>query len=198
MKTIKKFLPSILIILLQIAIGVLLIIDAEKLTVYVFRLFGFALIVLAVVMTFRYLKARKDDEANLFTLIIAIVAFVLGMVLAIGAEMLVDAGIKLFVIFYGALMIVNGAFKIGEFISLKKQGAAVSAISVFSGVLSVALGVVAIILRGEALSLIGIILGITLLAESVLDVAALFVAHRMDNSGSIYDTSGDDSDYEDD
>ena len=197
MKTVKKYLPSVLIILLQIAVGVMLIVNAEKLTVFIFRVFGIGLIVLALVMTIRYLKARKDDDANVFMLIVAIVAFVLGMVLAIGATWIVDAEFALLAIFYGAIMIVNGILKIGEFISIRKQGASASAIRVFSGILSIALGILAIILCNEALTVIGLILGITLLVESVLDIAAMVVGYRLDTRISIYDTSGDDADYED-
>ena len=196
MKAIKKYLPAILIIMLEIAIGVLMLIDAEKMTVFIFTLFGAALLILAIVMTFRYLKARKDGEESMLTLITAVVAFVIGLVLAAGASLIVDAGTKLFAVFYGAIMIVNGILKISEYISLKKQGVAASGIRIISGLLSVTLGVIAIVFNYLTIEVIGLIIGITLLAEAFLDLTALIIAHRLNNTVSIYDTSGDDRDYD--
>ncbi len=192
----KKVLPTALIILLEVTIGVLLIIDAEQLTIAIFTLFGIALLILALVMTIRYLKARKEGEENGFMLTTAILSFILGLVLAIGASMIVSLGAKLYAVFYGAVVIVNGVLKIAEFISLKKQGATASGLRIFSGILSIVLGIVVIAFNGMAINVIGLIIGITLLVQAVLDIAALFVARRMDQKNSLYDTSGDDKDYD--
>lgn len=196
MRFLKKYLPTILFIVLEIAIGVLLIVDAEKLTVAIFTLFGVALLVLALVMTIRYLRARKEGEGNGFMLTTAILAFIFGLVLSIGASMIIDFGARLYAIFYGAVMIVSGVLKIGEYISLKKQGAAASGIRIFSGLLSIVLGIVVIVYNGMALNVVGLIIGITLIVEAVLDIMALIMARRVDRSVSIYDTSGDDKDYD--
>ena len=196
MKTFKSILPSVIMILLGIAIGVLLIIDAEKLTEIVFRLFGAALLVLTLVMVIRYLNAKKNGEENVMMLMTAIFAFILGMVMLIGAKWIVEAGTTICAIFYGAVMIVNGILKICRFISLKKQKAAVSAVLVFSGILSVALGVIALVFCSEALQIVGTIIGIALIVEAVLDLIALVIGRRQNHTLSLYDTSGDDSDYD--
>ena len=196
MRTFKLYLPSILSILLEIAIGVLLMVDAEKLTVAIFTLFGVALLVLALVMTIRYLKSRKEGDGNAFMLITAILAFISGLVLAAGASMIVNLGVRLYAIFYGAVMIVNGILKISEFISLKKQGAAASGLRIISGILSIILGIVVISFNNMAISVVGLIIGITLLVEAVIDIMALVMVRRADRIGGIYDTSGDDKDYD--
>lgn len=196
MRTFKLYLPSILSILLEIVIGVLLMVDAEKLTVAIFTLFGVALLVLALVMTIRYLKSRKEGDGNAFMLITAILAFISGLVLAAGASMIVNLGVRLYAIFYGAVMIVNGILKISEFISLKKQGAAASGLRIISGILSIILGIVVISFNNMAISVVGLIIGITLLVEAVMDIMALIMVRRADRIGGIYDTSGDDKDYD--
>lgn len=197
MNTFKKNLPAILMILLGIAIGVLLIIDAVRLTEIIFRVFGIALIVLAIVMAIRYLIDRKHDEARSVSLVTAIVAFIIGMVLAFGARLIVDAGSTLCAIFYGAVMLVNGFLKIGEYFSIKKQGATVSAVLIISGILSVALGIAVLAFCTQALRVLGIVIGIALIIESILDIAALVIGHRRNQAViSIYDTSGDDKDYD--
>lgn len=196
MSGIKKFLPSVLMILLGIAVGVMLIIDAVRLTEIVFRIFGIALIVLSVVLVIRYLIDRKHEEETVMTLVMAVIAFVIGMVFAIGAKMIVEAGSTLCAIFYGAVMFVNGILKIAEYFSLKKQGFAVSGIRIVSGIFSIALGVVTVVLCSQALHIIGVIVGISLIVNAILDTAALAVAHRLNRSNSLYDTSGDDEDYD--
>lgn len=194
MNKLKRNLHGVLMILLGIAIGILLIIDAVKFTEIVFRICGIAMIVMAVILVIRYLLDRRYEEQSTASIVTAIIAFVVGMVLAIGANMIVEAGSTICAIFYGAVMIVNGILKISEYASLKKQGAYVSGIRIVSGLLSIALGVVVLILCTQALQILGIVIGICLIAYSLLDVAALVVAHRLDNTDSIYDTSDDDAD----
>lgn len=189
MKFLKRFWLSILIVLLEIAMGIMLIADANQLTVFVFTLFGIALLVLSLVMTIQYLKARKKETASIFTLITAITAFVFGVVLTFGAAMLVDLLSKLLAIFYGAIMIVNGGLKIGEFFALKKQKAAASPFHIISGILSIVLGVIAIIFNYLALETIGIIIGITLIVVALFDIAALVNAHRMTKDHDFYEIS---------
>lgn len=197
MNTLKRNLPAILMIVLSIALGVLLIIDAEMLTEYVFRICGIGLIVLAVVMVIRYLFDRKEGDETPLTLIGATVALVIGLVLTIASGDIVRAGSTLCAIFYGTMLIVSGVFKISEYFSLKKAGYPASGIRILSGVLSTLLGAAAIIFCGQALKVVGMIIGISLLVQSVLDIAALAVGYRRGkNVGSIYDTSGDDSDYD--
>ena len=196
MKALKTILPSILLILLGLAIGILLIVDAEQMTEFVFRLFGVALLLMALIMAIRYLSARKRGEESTGTLFSAIVSFVLGLVLAIGAKLIVQAGTTLCAIFYGAVMVANGILKISQYISLKKQKAAVSALLIVSGLLSVALGVVTLVFCSQALKVIGLIIGISLIVESILDFISLILGHRKTRTLSLYDTSGDDSDYD--
>ncbi len=186
MKFLKRFWGAILIVLLEIAMGVMLIIDARQLTVFVFTLFGIALLIFSLVMTIQYLKARKNESESIFTLIVAITAFVVGAVLAFGAAMLVDLLSGLLAIFYGAIMIVNGVLKIGEFFTLKKQRVAASPFHIISGILSIILGVIAIIFNYLALETIGIIIGITLIVVAVFDIAALVNAYRLTKDLDFY------------
>ena len=196
MNTLKKNLPSILMILLGIAIGVLLIIDAVRLTEIIFRVIGIGLVILAVVLVIRYLIDRKNEEENPMALVTAIVAFIVGMVLAFGARMIIEAGSTICAIFYGAVMIVNGILKISQYVSVKRQGATVSGLLIISGIISLALGVTAIAICNQALKVLGLIIGITLIVESVLDIFALVMGHRKSRTLSLYDTSGDDRDYD--
>ncbi len=196
MQTFKRNLPVILMIMIGIAIGVLLIIDAEAMTEFIFRFFGIALVALAVGLTIRYLIDRRHDEARSISLVTAVIAFIIGLILAFGAKMIVEAGSTLCAIFYGAVMLVNGFLKIGEYFSIKKQGAAVSAILIVSGILSIALGVFALVFCSQALRILGVIVGVSLLVQSVLDIAALAVGYRRGRTMRLYVTSGDDKDYD--
>lgn len=195
-KVIKTYLPTVVMILFGLAIGVMLIIDAEKLTEFAFRLFGAALLVAALIMVIRFLSARKSNEATSMILFTAIISFILGMVLVIGARMIVEASTTLCAIFYGAVMVVNGVLKISHYISLKKQHVKASGFLVFSGILSVALGVVALVFSAQALKIIGLMIGVTLIVNSILDIISMVLGRRQDRILDIYDTSGDDSDYD--
>ena len=195
----KKMLPAILMIVLGIVIGILMIIDAQALTTMIFRIIGIGLIVLAVVIAIRYLIDRKHGEANVMSLATAVIALMIGLVLSIGAEMIVGAGSLLIAIFYGSVLIINGILKIAEYFSIKKQGAAASGVRIVSGLLSIVIGVLAFVFCGHdnAMEFLGIIIGISLIGGAILDIAALCIAYRMNKSMiKIYDTSGDDKDYD--
>ena len=192
MKALKKSLPIILLILFELAVGILMIVDAQKFITTAFMVFGILLILVAVIMLLRYLKERKDEEDNPMTLITAILAFIVGAVCTFGSAQLAGLS-KLIAILYGAILIVNGVFKIGDYFSLKKEGVAVSGIRLIAGLLSIALGVLIMFKPFEA---IGIFVGVSLIVEAVLDVAAIIHGRRKDTSGSIYDTSGDDKDFD--
>ncbi len=194
MQTFKKLLPVILIVVLEIALGVLLITNAEALTEMAFRITGIGLVILAIVLVIRYLSSRKEGTQKNISLIAAIIYFVVGMVLAFGAEAIVEAGSMLVAIFYGAVMMVSGIFRIVEYVSQKKQGVYVPGMLILSGVLAFGLGIVAIIFCTKALQVVGIIVGVTLIIDAVLDIISLIVGYHMNKGSEVYETTGKDLD----
>ena len=182
----KRILPAILMIIFEVAVGVLLLIDAQKFTTTVFIVFGCVLIICAIVLLVRYLvdrkKAAKDStgqtSASVITLIDAIAAFVFGAVFAFGSSILYGLT-GLMLVFYGAVMIVKGIFKISDYISLKKGGYGVSTLVLIIGILSIVLGVLIIFNPFGALDVVFTIAGIYLIIEAVFDIVALIMGMKI-------------------
>ena len=206
MEKIKKMLPSILMILLEIAVGVMLLIDYKKLTRGALIVFGVVLMICAVLLLHRYFKARRaaskavsdaqkrakmtnkesdkvaaesiePKSVSPIPLVAAIVTFLFGAPFAFGAAYLMEVG-KLLVIFYGAIMVVKGTFKIADYFSVRKAGYGVSVLRLIIGILSAALGVVLIIFPDNAIDTIFTITAISLLVEAALDLIALIIGAK--------------------
>ena len=202
MEKFKKLLPAILMILFELVVGVILLINPEKLTILVFIIFGCVLILCAVVMLIRYLKdrkaaekafdeaqkkAKKENKAPVVTepqkvsplpLIAAVVTFIFGAVFAFGAPALYTLTLLL-VIFYGAIMIIKGIFKIADYVSLRKEKAGVSTLRLVVGILSVAIGVVMMVFSSGAREAMFTIAAIALLVEAALDIVTLVLGQRI-------------------
>lgn len=203
MERFKKMLPAILMILFEIALGVMLLINPEKFTIIAFIAFGSVLILCALAMFVRYLKERKaadeyakakskvektgkekneekgdEVKVSVIPLISAVSTFVFGAVFVFGATVLYDVT-ALLLIFYGAIMVIKGIFKIADYVSLKKEGAGVSALRLAVGIFSVVLGIVVMVNPFGTRDVIFVISAISLLAEAALDIVALVLSVRL-------------------
>ena len=208
MEKIKKLLPAILMILFELAVGIMLLINPERFTIFVFIIFGSVLIICALVMLIRYLKDRKAAEkaaldarakrkkkdkddgedkddvksepanVSILPLIAAVLTFIIGAVFAFGSAALYNLTLLL-VIFYGAIMIVKGIFKIADYISLRKEKAGVSVLRLVVGILSIVIGVIMMIFSSGAREAMFIIAAVSLLVEAVMDVVTLVLGYQI-------------------
>lgn len=210
MEKFKKMLPAILLALFETVVGIMLLINPEQFTIAVFIIFGAVLMICALIMLLRYLKdknaaekaaakaasekRRKDDKKGdqkgeqaevrapgLLPLISAITTFILGAVFAFGAGVLYDWTVLL-LIFYGAIMVIKGVFKIADFISLRRLGSGVSVLRLIVGVLSIGVGLVMIIFNRSARDVMFTLTAISLLVEAALDLVTIFLGTRFSNT----------------
>ena len=200
MEKFKRMLPAILMVIFEIAVGIMLLINPQDFTIGVFIIFGAVLILCSLVMLLRYLRARRATEkalaetekaskkndkpvsddlpkVSMLPLIAAIVTFVLGALFAFGAGVLYD-WTALLVVFYGAIMVIKGIFKITDYFTLRKSGYSVSFLRVVIGILSIALGLVMIIFNRDARDTMFRIAAISLLVEAALDLVTLLMGIR--------------------
>ena len=207
MEKFKKMLPSILMILFEIVVGVLLLIDPEKFTITTFIIFGCVLVLCALAMLLRFLRERKavknfekakdkvaesdgakdqkktdrkygEAKLSYIPLISAIVIAALGAVFIFGASALFHVT-TLLLIFYGAIMLIKGLIKIVDFAAQRKKGLGVSALQLVSGIISITLGLLMMIFPGSSRSVAFTIGAISLLVEAALDIFALALSIRL-------------------
>lgn len=195
MEKFKRLLPSILLIIFEIAVGVMLLVDPEKFTTVTFIIFGCVLVLCSLGMLIRFFKERsavknfdkakvqatgsyKQSGVNYVPLVVAIITAGLGAAFIFGASALYGVT-TLLLIFYGAIMLIKGLIKIVDFIAQRKNGQSVSVLQLISGIISIVLGLLMMIFPGSSRSVAFTIGGISLLVEAALDIVAMLLTVRL-------------------
>ena len=175
MRALVKNLPIILLLLFEIVVGIMLFGQADNITRIVICIFGGILIILGIVNMARYVKAKSNGESSAFALTTAVVMMVIGVAAPIFAFVIKDYS-KIGAIIYGIIMVIAGVFKIGLFIDNRKALVPVNFMHMISGLLSIVLGAVVIVLKalniGDSL---WIFTGIMLLVLAAADIASIVI-----------------------
>ncbi len=173
--TLKRHLPVILLILFEIAVGVLLLTNPEAFTNAVIIIFGAVCVVIGLIYFFKYLRARKREDASVLMLIGAIFSLTLGL-FSIIASPLIITFFTFIAIMYAVIMIVSGLIKIQNYIINKRYHRPVSVITLVSAVIAVIVGVVILFNPFETTHILWMFVGIAILAEAAIDIAAIIYA----------------------
>ena len=175
MRAFLKHLPVILLAVFEMTAGIMLFIDPESFTTIIIAIFGGVLIAVGIVNLFRYIKGRKDGNANAFSLTIAVIITLFG-IFALFFPGLIFNWVKAAfgALIYAIMLIISGVFKLGLFIDYRHAGVSVNFLHVISGILAIVLGAV-IILRpyGDNEKAMWLITGIMMVGVSAVDIASL-------------------------
>lgn len=173
-KAFKNIFPVILLILFELAVGILLMIKPDEFTSWVIKGFGAILLLYGLIYFIRFFIDKKNGEQSVLTMIFAVVAIIIGAVSLIFTEWLKGLFAVMFVI-YAIFLIIAGIFKIKIFIDARKARLPAPFISLLSAFLSIALGVFIILDPVEALRMSWILVGVAFIIEAVVDIIALIV-----------------------
>lgn len=173
MQTFKKVLPAILMIVFEIGVGVMLIIDAEKMAAWAFLAFGVIMMIAGLVLLLRFVIERKKQESDNPGLVGAAVPLLIaGLVFAVAHQLLADM-LGIIAVIFGAILLISGAFKIIGFFMAKKEYTVAPGLAIFSGILSLILGVVIMINPFGSIQVLGIFIGVSLIFGAVMDIISL-------------------------
>ncbi|MBP5631194.1 MAG: DUF308 domain-containing protein [Clostridia bacterium] len=175
MRAFLKHLPVILLALFEMIAGVMLFIKPDSFTTIIIAIFGGVLIAVGIVNLFRYIKGRKEGNANALSLTIAVIVTLVGIVALFFPGPIFNWVKTAFgALIYAIMLIISGVFKLGLYIDYRQAGVRVNFLHVISGILAIVLGVV-IILRpyGDNEKAMWIITGIMMIGESLVDIASL-------------------------
>lgn len=178
MKLLKVNIPIILLVLFEMAVGILLLRDPDGFTRTVIILFGAVLLVIGLTYLIRFLKAKKEGVNRPLALIVAILAFLVGAFCAFLSGVILKL-ITAVAILYGIMLAISGIYKIYNFIQVKKLKLPVSAVNILSGILAVALGVLIILYPHGAVITVWKLAGILLFVEAVVDILTIVLAVRI-------------------
>ena len=170
--TLKRQLPVILLILFEIAVGVLLLINPEAFTTAVIIIFGVICIVIGLIYLIKYLRGRKQEDGSILMLIGALFALTLGLFSVIASPLIITL-FTFIAIMYAVIMIVSGLIKIQNYVMNKRSHRPVSVITMISAVIAVVLGVVILFNPFETTHILWMVVGISILVEAAFDITSI-------------------------
>ena len=177
MSTLKNNIPIILMLLFEIAVGVLLLVNPETFTTIVVVSFGIFLTVVGIIYLIRYFSARKRGEESLLTLIWSLVLISVG-IFVISANQLIMSFFAFIAILYGVILLISGVVKIMGYFNARKANLPVSAVSIISAIISVILGGVILVNPFETTHVLFMFAGIAILVSAAFDIVTLIFISR--------------------
>lgn len=191
MKSFKVNIPIILLIVMEIAIGVLLLVNPEAFTRAVIIIFGIGLFAVGVIYLLQYFLEKKGDiKNNILPLIVGIVSLIVGIVCAVSSGAIVKLILAVAIV-YGVILLISGVYKLYNFFKSKKNDVPVSKVSIISGLIAMILGVVIVIYPKDAAFSVWQLTGIVLIIEAAVDVLSIVQVLR---SKKVVSVAEDDED----
>lgn len=172
MKKFLRILPMILLILFELAVGVLLFLKPEEVTRTIILILGLGLIVVGIVLLILFFRAKKEDSGRIPLLVFAIFNLIVGLVLAIFPGWIVSLFKVLFLV-YGVFMIASGVYKSALYINLRVKKIPASVFMLFGALLSVVLGVIIVVNYQAAAAIMWRVTGVSLILAGILDAIGL-------------------------
>ena len=174
MEKFKRLLPTILMIVFELTIGILLLIDGEKFTQVIFIIFGVFLLICGLITLIRSLLAgRNGGSIPMLQLVLSIILIAVGAFFAAasGSVMSVMSAVTLVI---GIIIAFNGMLKLAEYVSIRKSGG-VSWFAVVGAILTIILGIVIAFNPFGTTALMWTILGVMLIVSVIFDIISLIL-----------------------
>lgn len=170
----KNLIPTIVMLIFEVVVGVLLLIDGEKFTQVVFVIFGVLMLIAGVVsLILSLLGDRKGGSISTPQLVLSIVLIAIGAFFAAasGSVMQVMSAVTIVI---GIIMAFNGMLKLAEFFTVRKAGPVVWFACV-GAIVTVILGMVIAFNPFAATGIMWQILGILIIVSAVFDIITLIL-----------------------
>ena len=174
MEKFKRLLPTILMIVFELTIGILLLIDGEKFTQVILIIFGVFLLICGLITLIRSLLAgRNGGSIPMLQLVLSIILIAVGAFFAAasGSVMSVMSAVTLVI---GIIIAFNGMLKLAEYVSIRKSGG-VSWFAVVGAILTIILGIVIAFNPFGTTALMWTILGVMLIVSVIFDIISLIL-----------------------
>lgn len=172
MQTFKRLLPTILMLIFEIVVGVMLILNGEGLTKVIFYIFGGLTLVGGIVtLIATLLSGRNGRTIQTLPLVASLIMIAVGGFF-LGATDFVLQVVSAMTVVLGLIMAANGIFKFFEYFYIKKL-VPVSPMALVSAIVSVIVGLVIAFNPFQATETMWIILGIMVIVAAVFDLISL-------------------------
>lgn len=179
MKSLRQNISLALLILFEIAAGVLLLLEPEKVARVILFLFGIVMIVIGGMNLIRFYKEKPEGLTGFITCMVGVAALLLGVFSVIPATM--DMMMEYRTIFYALIFFVAGLYEAQMYFTARKNEVSVSVMLLLSAVLAIVFGVlVAVNHNGALVSFLDKdqLPAVFMFCQALTDLAALILAVR--------------------
>ena len=179
MKSLRQNISLALLILFEIAAGVLLLLEPEKVARVILFLFGIVMIVIGGMNLIRFYKEKPEGITGFITCMVGVAALLLGVFSVIPATM--DMMMEYRTIFYALIFFVAGLYEAQMYFTARKNEVSVSVMLLLSAVLAIVFGVlVAVNHNGALVSFLDKdqLPAVFMFCQALTDLAALILAVR--------------------
>ena len=183
MKSIRQYVSLALLILFEIAAGVLLLIDPEKVARVILFLFGIVMIVIGGMNLIRFYREKPEGITGFITCMVGVAALLMGIFSVIPATM--DMMMEYRTIFYALIFFVAGFYEAQMYFTARKNGSPVSVMLLLSAVMAIVFGVlVAVNHNGGLVSFLDKdqLPAVFMFCQALTDLVALILAARSGGS----------------
>ena len=179
MRIVFRSVPSIIMILFELFVGIMLFRDPTGFTNRVVVLFGIFMLVLGVmdlIKAYRFKTVYGPDKAYLAG---AIADLVLGMICILGSKILLGV-FPMLVVLYGIFLIITGFYKGRNYFSLRRAGFRPHLLALISAAAAIVLGVILVLHPGSTAETLWSFAGVVLIVEALLDLIAAVLMRTAD------------------
>lgn len=178
MKSLKHNLPLTLFVLLELAVGLLLLVNPEAFTVTIITLGGIVLQVIGALFLYRYFTEKKQYNINdKGVLYLGIVFVLVGLLAAVFSHWILG----LFTVVawvYGLFLVLSGAYKVKAYLDAKKEKQTYASIALVSAVLSIILGIIILLNPFTSTKFLWVFTGLSLVVEALIDLYTLWLSRK--------------------
>ena len=179
MKSFKQYFSLALLILFEIAAGVLLLMAPDKVARVILFLFGVVMIIIGGMNLIRFYKEKPEGLTGFITCMVGVAALLVGIFSVIPATM--DMMMEYRTLFYALIFFIVGLYEAQTYFTARKNGGPVSFMLLVSAVLAIIFGVlVAVNHNGELVSFLDKdqLPAVLMFCQALTDLIALILAAR--------------------
>lgn len=174
MSTFKRLLPTIVLLLFEVVIGILLLIDGEKFMQIIFVIFGVILLLSGLITMIRALLAgRNGGSIPTLQIVGAIVLLAVGGFFTAASGNVLSV-VSAFTLIFGIILAFCGMIKLVEFFSIRRTGS-VAWFAAIGAIVTIIIGIVIAFNPFASTEVMWKINGILLLVSVVFDIISLII-----------------------
>ncbi|WP_405345092.1 DUF308 domain-containing protein [Ruminococcus sp.] len=170
----KNLIPTIIMLIFELVIGVLLIINGEKVTQVVFILFGVLMLVCGIIsLIASLLRSRNGGELSMSQLVLSIILIGIGAFFTAASGSVMSV-VSSFTLIIGIIMAFNGILKLVEFFTIRRAGS-VAWFAAVGAIVTIILGLVIAFNPFGATRVMWTVNGILIIVSAVFDIISLII-----------------------